>query len=472
MCVSDGQSDRTPDRCHWCDSGSAQLVGGHYAAVKGRRETDWTEPRMGRSGAEALLDAVTDRGVVELDSVGNIVHWSAGAQALFGYSGAEVLGRPVSMLYTDDDRASGTAQLELGAAQNSDRFDTEGWRVRKGGQHFRAGVALSVIRDPAGSLTGFIGVVRDLAADQQRANSMFHDLLEAAPDAMVIVGPDGRIALANAQTDRMFGYPREDLIGREIEMLVPPRFRGKHIRYRAGFLADPALRPMGGGLDLWGLRCDGTEFPIDISLSPLLIEQDRYVSAAIRDVTERREYEQRLRRQQIELIDTQQELERLARFDTLTGLVNHAETITRLEAALVHPRSPGSYLGALFCDVDRFKTVNDTWGHAVGDVVLSTVAGRIRDCVRGGDTVGRVGGDEMLVLLPGVHSIDEVVSIAEKIRSRAAEPIHHLGQTIYTTLSIGATLAAPGESVSTMTSRADAAMYKAKQAGRNTVTSI
>ena len=93
----------------------------------------------------------------------------------------------------------------------------------------------------------------------------------------------------------------------------------------------------------------------------------------------------------------------------------------------------------MFCDTDQFKAINDTWGHTVGDVVLSTVAGRIRDCVRDGDTVGRVGGDEMLVLLPGVHSIDEVVLIAEKIRCRAAEPIHHLGQTIYTTLNIGAT---------------------------------
>ncbi len=126
----------------------------------------------------------------------------------------------------------------------------------------------------------------------------------------------------------------------------------------------------------------------------------------------------------------------------------------------------------LFCDTDQFKAINDTWGHTVGDVVLSTVAGRIRDCVRDGDTVGRVGGDEMLVLLPGVHSIDEVVLIAEKICCRAAEPIHHLGQTIYTTLSIGATLAARGESVSAVTTRADAAMYKAKRAGRDTVTSI
>jgi diguanylate cyclase (GGDEF)-like protein len=126
----------------------------------------------------------------------------------------------------------------------------------------------------------------------------------------------------------------------------------------------------------------------------------------------------------------------------------------------------------LFCDVDHFKAINDTWGHTVGDVVLSTVASRIRDCVRGGDTVGRTGGDEMLVLLPGIDSTDQVQAVAEKIRCRVAEPIHHLGRTLNATVSIGATLAVPGESVSAMTDRADSAMYQAKQAGRNTTTTI
>jgi len=120
----------------------------------------------------------------------------------------------------------------------------------------------------------------------------------------------------------------------------------------------------------------------------------------------------------------------------------------------------------LFCDIDHFKTVNDSWGHTVGDVVLSTLANRTRECLREGDTVGRLGGDEMVVLLPGLHSLDEAARTAEKIRSHAAEPIHHAGNTIHATLSIGATLAYPGESVTAITARADEAMYQAKQAGR------
>ncbi len=384
---------------------------------------------------------------------------------MLGYSDADVLGRSASMFHIDEDLDAGTAERELAAAQESDRCEFDGWRVRKGGRRFRAGVTVSPIRDQAGVLTGFVEVIRDLTADQRRVNSMFYDLLEAAPDAMVIVGPDGRITFANAQTDRMFGYPREELVGSELEILLPSRFRGMHARHRGGFFAEPELRQMGRDLDLWGLRRDGTEFPVDISLSPLQIEECCYVSASIRDVTERRAREEQLRK-------AQEELELLSRTDLLTGLVNHGEMTARLESALHDRRFHGEQLGVLFCDADHFKVVNDTWGHPVGDFVLSTVADRIRGCVRADDTVGRMGGDEMLVLLPGVHSVDEVVAIAENIRRRVAEPINHFGRTIQVTVSIGATLAAPDESVRAMTARADAAMYKSKRAGRDTVTTI
>jgi diguanylate cyclase (GGDEF)-like protein/PAS domain S-box-containing protein len=168
-------------------------------------------------------------------------------------------------------------------------------------------------------------------------------------------------------------------------------------------------------------------------------------------------------------VEAERRLERLARFDTLTGLVNRAEAIGRLESAVEQLPAVGAQLGILFCDVDHFKEINDTWGHGTGDAVLTTLAARIRECVRQSDTVGRTGGDEILVLLPDVHSIDEVAQIAEKIRCRAAEPIHESGAAIRATLSIGATIALPGEPVSSITARADAAMYQAKLRDRNAV---
>lgn len=168
-------------------------------------------------------------------------------------------------------------------------------------------------------------------------------------------------------------------------------------------------------------------------------------------------------------VEAEQRLERLARFDTLTGLANRAETIGRLEAALQQPRPAGTYVGILFCDVDHFKDINDTWGHGVGDIVLATLAARIRESVRREDTVGRTGGDEILVLLPGVRGSDEVTNTAEKIRGRAAEPVDVGGHAIRATLSVGATIALPGEPVSSVTARADAAMYQQKLGGRDVV---
>ncbi|MGA9679659.1 MAG: PAS domain S-box protein [Mycobacterium sp.] len=267
---------------------------------------------------DAMVDAITDYAIVQLDVNGTVVRWCPGAQASMGYLAAEVLDRSVSMFYTEEDRAAGLAERELAAARESKRFEFEGWRVRKDGQRFRAGVALTPIQEETGAITGFTKVIRDITAQHQRAETMFHGLLESAPDAMVIVASDGRIMLANAQTDQMFGYRRQALIGREVKMLVPPRFRDSHERRRTSFFANPEPRRMGAGLHLWGLRCDGTEFPIEVSLSPLRTDQGVLVSAAIRDITEQLAV-------QSELADARAKAEVFAERDRIAGeLQDHA----------------------------------------------------------------------------------------------------------------------------------------------------
>lgn len=161
------------------------------------------------------------------------------------------------------------------------------------------------------------------------------------------------------------------------------------------------------------------------------------------------------------------ELDRRARTDHLTGLLNRDEALNRLQMLLSGDRS-GPFAVA-FCDVDAFKSVNDSLGHAAGDALLVEAAARIRSAVRDGDLVARVGGDEIVVILPGVHTLTNAIRIGEKLRACLHEPVSTDAGAVHSTLSIGITLALPGEDADEVMSRADAAMYRAKQGGRDRV---
>jgi diguanylate cyclase (GGDEF)-like protein/PAS domain S-box-containing protein len=271
-------------------------------------------------------------------------------------------------------------------------------------------------------------------------------LVERAPVGMSVSDEDGTMEVVNAAYCQVFGYDREELIGQHVTKLFPGRYS-----LTAGLEPNIEQRELEVRVKSGARRT--------ILESGLVLARDDYQRRRVSfvlDITERKQ--------------TEQHLAQLAHYDMLTGLPNRALFRETLAAALPLAEREGEALALMFVDLDGFKQANDTLGHGLGDLVLQTVAERLTQCVRQGDTVARLAGDEFTAILPRIGGAENAARVASKILAELAHPLylHGPGVTVAITASIGVALYPDdGRDTGTLLKHADAAMYAAKRAGRN-----
>src|SRR3984893_1022654 len=240
-----------------------------------------------------LVDGIHDYAIFMLDPQGQIVSWNAGAERVKGYTAEEIIGHNFSCFFPPEDIKQGRPQELLRLTALSGQQEEQGMRVRKGGSRFLANVTLTALRDRAGNLKGFSEFSHDLS-ESKESGAKYRGLLEAAPDAMVVVNQAGEIVLLNVQAEKQFGYSRDELVGQKVKNIIPEGFAERLIADGTRTAAQALAQQIGTGIELNGRRKDKTEFPIEIMLSPLESAEGILVTAAIRDISVRKEAEKHL----------------------------------------------------------------------------------------------------------------------------------------------------------------------------------
>ena len=311
-----------------------------------------------------------------------------------------------------------------------------------------------------------VGVWRQQFADDARkltdSEARLRATINSALDGAITIDATGKLIEFNPAAEAIFGWRKDEVIGLSMaDTLIPERYRSAHLEGISRFLKTGEAPILNSHIEISALRRDGSEFPIELSVTAIRESGYDLFTAYIRDITERKEAEQ--------------QISNLAFYDPLTKLPNRRLLIDRLQQALVNNARNKRQGALLLIDLDNFKSLNDTQGHDTGDLLLIEATNRLQTCVRQGDTAARLGGDEFVILIEDLDpneptAASQAEAIGEKIRLALGQAYRLKGCEYHSTASIGATLLrGPLRTADEMLKRADVALYQAKADGRDTI---
>ncbi len=376
---------------------------------------------------------------------------------ILGYSREELAEKTWVEMTHPEDIEKDIAEFDRVVRGESEGYAIDKRFIRKDGSIVMANIDVKCVRRADGTVNYFVAMVRDTTEQERRkgeilaARSQLQATLDAIPDLLFELDLNGRYYAYHSPRTDLLAAPVEDLLGKTISDVLPPD--AAEIVFSA--LQEAQEKGFSSGKQLELELSHGTFwFELSVSRKPVDSGSEPHFIVLARDVTERKASEQRITN--------------LAHYDSLTGLPNRALLADRMKVAIKRAARQSTRLAVLFVDLDRFKPINDSLGHDVGDKLLKVVAERMQDSVRSVDTVSRVGGDEFVVLLSEIETSEDAARVAEKLINTLSQPYEIEEHELLVTASVGICIYPDNGTESNILLRnADASMYSAKEAGRN-----